>query len=65
MTMIKMMMVVIMVVVVVIVMRIFTLKVIMITEIALMCRGESRNHLGEQRKNGVHGSGRQRDPGPG
>lgn len=64
MTMIKMMMVVIMVAVV-IAMRMFTLKVVMIAEIALVSRGESRNHLGEQRKNGLHGSRRQRDPGPG
>lgn len=59
-----MMMVVIMVVLlmtgmIVIVMRMFPLKVAPITEVVLMSGGESRNHLGEQCENSVHGSGRQ------
>lgn len=44
---------------IVVVMRVFTLKVAPITEVVLMSGGESRNHLGEQRENSVHGSGRQ------
>ena len=43
-------------------MRMFTLKVRAIAEVVF---DESRDHLGEQCEDGVHGPGRQRDPGPG
>lgn len=42
-----------------VVMRMFTLKVITSTEVALMSCAESRNHLSEQCKNSIHSSGRQ------
>lgn len=40
-------------------------EVITTTDVASVPCGRSRNHFGEQCENGVHGPGRQRDPGPG